>query len=44
VVSSGGAVFAGGAQTVELHISGRVLHGALSDYRRDSGRAVLEFA
>jgi len=44
VVGSGGAVFAGGAQTVELHISGRVLYGALSDYRRDSGRAVLEFA
>ena len=28
---------------VELHISGRVLHGALSDYRRETGRAVLEF-
>lgn len=39
------AVFgATGPQSVELHISGRVLYGALSDYRRESGRAVLEFA
>lgn len=44
VVGGGGAVFGPGVpQTVELHISGRVLYGALSDYRRESGRAVLEF-
>ena len=46
---AGGGVVGGGngygypGGRVELHISGRVLYGALSDYRRETGRAVLEF-